>query len=274
MTSSPLERARADVVGFAAALHERCGIDYRQYAHASFRRRVLRQLEIEGMHDLVAYERALIDDGAALARLLFALSSHATSLFRRPAFFRTLREQVIPVLRTYPSVSVWCAASATGEVAYALAIVLLEEGLYGRCRIYATDATEAALAYAKEGVYPREALNEEEYLQAGGNSSLARYLTVSGDRAAMASHLRERMVFAQHSLTSDASFNEFQLIVCRDALIYYNEELEVRALGILHESLCRLGVLGLGPAESLRLHPHAHAYEAVDRGEKVFRRVE
>lgn len=262
------------MVNFATALYERCGIDYRSYAPTSFARRVRGQLEVEGIPDLAEYERALRDDDARLGRLLFALSSCTTSVFRHPAFFRSLRDHVVPVLRTYPSVSVWCAACGTGELAHALAILLLEEGLYGRCRIYVTDSTETALARAKEGVYLRDALSEDEYLLAGGRGSVAQYLTVRGDRAELTPELRERMIFAQHSFTSDASFNEFQLIVCRDAMIYYNAALQARAFGVLHESLCRFGILGLGRAESLRLHPQVRAYESLDVVEKIYRRIE
>lgn len=262
------------IAGFVAEVREHCGVDYAQYAPASLGRRVSRQMRAEGLDDIAAYGNAVCADSACLGRLMLALSSHVTSLFRHPGFFRVLRETVVPMLRTYPSVNVWCAGCSTGEHAYATAIVLQEEGLGAKSRIYATDAADVALARAKEGVYSMDALREVDYLDAGGTSSLARYLTVHGDHAALAASLRDRITFAQHNLATDASFNEFQLIVCRDVMIYFDAKLQARAFDVMHQSLCRFGVLGVGRGESIRLHPRSACYEALDAAEKLYRRME
>lgn len=262
------------LASFVAEVYEQYGVDYRQYAPASLTRRVWRQMQVEGLGDMAAYGDRLRGDSACLGRLMFALSTHATSLFRHPRFFRVLRDTVVPMLRTYPSINVWCAGCSTGEEAYATAIVLQEAGLTAKSRIYATDPAEVALARAREGVYPTDTLREADYLAAGGTASLAQYLDAHGDHAAMIPALRERITFAQHSFATDASFNEFQLILCRDVMIYFNATLQAHALDLLHQSLCRFGILGVGRGESIRLHPRALQYEAIDPGEKIYRRME
>jgi chemotaxis protein methyltransferase CheR len=262
------------VAGCVAIVRERCGVDYTHYAVASLARRVLRQMHAEGVEDLAAYEESVRTDPACLGRLMLALSSHATSLFRHPRFFRVLREQVAPLLRTYPSINVWCAGCSTGEPAYATAIVLQEEGLAAKSRIYATDAAEVVLGRAKEGVYATGRLREIDYLEAGGKASLARYVTVRGEHAEILPSLRSRITFAQHDLASDTSFNEFQLIVCRDVMIHFDATLQARACEVMHESLCHFGVLGVGRGESLRRHPHAACYAPLDATEGLYRRME
>lgn len=263
-----------DLASLVADLYEHCGVDYRRYAPASLRRRLLRQMQVEGLSDIASYRDKLRGDSACLGRLMLALSTHATSLFRHPRFFRVLRDTVVPMLRTYPSINVWCAGCSTGEEAYAAAIVLQEAGLTAKSRIYATDAAEVALARAREGVYPVDCLREADYLAAGGTASLAQYLHAHGDHAAMDPSLRDRIIFAQHSLATDASFNEFQLILCRDVMIYFDVALQAHALSLLHASLCRFGILGIGRAESMRLHPRALQYEAIDPRDKIYRRME
>lgn len=262
------------IAAFVADVRDHCGIDYAQYARVSLGRRVHRQMRAEGFDDITVYRDTVLGDSACLGRLMLALSAHGTSLFRHPGFFRVLREKVVPLLRTYPSVNVWCAGCSTGEHAYATAIVLQEEGLGAKSRIYATDAAEVALARAREGVYPMDTLRDAEYLDAGGKASMAQYLTVHGGHAALDASLRNRITFAQHNLATDASFNEFQLNVCRDVMICFDANLQARTFDLMHQSLCRFGILGIGRGESMRLHPRAGCYETLDATERLYRRME
>jgi len=198
----------------------------------------------------------------------------AESMFHRPGLHRALRDSVIPVLRTYPFVKVWCAGCSTGEQAYAIAITLAEEGLRERAGVYATDVNEVALGRAREGVYPADAFSEADYLAAGGKHSLTDYFTGHGDRAAMVPWLRKWITFAQHGLLTDASFNEFQLILCQKVMTDFDDDLCRRAFRLFHESLCLFGVLIVDDEESIGLHPYRGGYEELDGREKVYRRVE
>lgn len=265
---------RSDVEGLVAGIRERFGIDCREYAPGSFERRILGQAGAEGLRDIASYGKRVFEDPGCLDRLLLSLASPARPMFHRPSFYRALRDRVTPALRTYPSVNVWCAGCSTGEQAYEIAITLAEEGLGERARVYATDVNEVALGRATEGVYPIDAFCETDYLAAGGKHSFADYFTVHGDRAAMVPSLRDRITFAQHGLLTDASFNEFQLILCRNVMVDFDGEVRRRIFGLFHESLCLFGVLGVGEEESVGLHPYRGSYEKLDCEENLYRRVE
>jgi chemotaxis protein methyltransferase CheR len=225
--------------------------------------------------ELAAYCPRVLDDEAACERLLLRLGRRGDGMFHDPDFLLGLRQEVVPILRTHPSVRIWHAECGTGEAVYATAIVLLEEGLYDRTRIYATDGNEAALALARAGRYPAAQLERDEdgYRRAGGRSAFAEYYAVEGDTAVMRPLLQGRITFGVSDLGTDASFNEFHLILCRDALLSFNPPLAERAFGVFHDSLGRFGMLGLGRGESLRLHPQRDAYEPLPRPAKLFRRL-
>jgi chemotaxis protein methyltransferase CheR len=178
-------------------------------------------------------------------------------------------------LRTYPSVRVWIAGCATGEEVYSLAIVLEEEGVYDRCRLYATDLNDDALAIARAGVYPLERVTsyESDYLRAGGCGALSDFYSVAGNQARMQRTLKRNISWAQHNLVTDASFNDFQLIVCTNVLIYFRPTLQQRAHRLFHESLVRSGYLALGRRESLTFNPESSHYEPVAEGLSLFRKV-
>jgi chemotaxis protein methyltransferase CheR len=254
----------------------RHGYDFRDYNRASLRRRVGCVLRAEGLARVASLRELVLRDQAAMNRLVMGLSVNVTSMFRDPEFFRALRCKVVPLLRTYPFVRVWCAGCSTGEEVYSLAILFEEEGLYDRCRIYATDLNETVLRKGREGVFTRGLMAEysENYQRAGGKRSLADYYTAAYEHVLFRSTLRRNLVFAQHNLVTDASFNEFHLILCRNVMIYFNQSLQNRVHRLLFGSLVPLGLLCLGNRESLRLSLHERDYEPFDSREKVFRRIE
>jgi chemotaxis protein methyltransferase CheR len=254
-------------------VYQRYGYDFRDYAMSSLRRRIRHCVETEGVATVSALQERILHDNSALYRLVECVSVSVTSMFRDPGFYRALREVVVPVLRTYPLVRVWHAGSATGEEVYSMAILLQEEGLSGRCRIYATDMSEPALRQAERGAVPLRAMrqNTTNYLQAGGRAVFARYYRVEGDLAYLDPALRQAVVFAQHNLVSDRSFNEFHLVLCRNVLIYFNRALQERVHRLLYQSLGRLGFLGLGARETLQFTPHEEQYRQV--APRIYRKV-
>jgi chemotaxis protein methyltransferase CheR len=208
-----------------------------------------------------------------MERLLRDLSINVTEMFRDPAFFRALREQVVPILRTYPYARVWNAGCSTGEETYSLAIVLEEAGLLDRTRIYATDMNDDVLARAQSGRFPLEKMRRytENYQRAGGEGDFSRFYTVRGDEAEFSPALMDGAVFAQHNLAQDSSFNEFQLVVCRNVLIYFGRPLQERVHELFLESLSRFGVLALGHKESV-VASVEDRYDVLDPAEKLYRR--
>lgn len=251
------------------------GYDFRDYAPASIRRRILSRVEAEGAKSVSGLQERVLREPACMERLLLGLTVHVSSMFRDPGFYVAFREKVVPLLRTYPFARIWHAGCSTGEEVYSLAILLQEEGIYERCRIYATDLSEAVLQGAKEGVFPLAAMKEhtENYQRAGGKTSFSDYYTAKYDHALFRPSLRENGVFAQHNLVTDGPFNEFNVILCRNVMIYFNKSLQERVHGLLHQSLARLGVLGLGRKESLRFTPHEACYEEIDGPERLYRKV-
>jgi chemotaxis protein methyltransferase CheR len=255
------------------AVYRRYAYDFRGYARASLRRRLWRRAQLERVQTLSGLQERVLHDPLVMDKLLRDLSINVTEMFRDPAFFRTVREKVVPVLRTYPYVRIWNAGCSTGEETFSLAIVLEEEGLLERTRIYATDMNDDVLGHARAGAFPMERMRRytENYLRAGGTGDFSRYYTVDGDRARFSRSLIEGSVFAQHNLAQDGSFNEFQLIVCRNVLIYFGRPLQERVHDLFGDSLVRFGVLALGHKESIA-QGHADRYEVLDGPEKLYRR--
>lgn len=257
------------------AVFRRYGYDFRHYARASLRRRVLgalRRLQMERVADL---QDRLLRDPAVFTSLLTQLSVPVTDFFRDPPYFATLREQVLPMLATYPSLKIWVAGCSTGEEVYSLAILLDEAGLLARTMIYATDINPESLRTAEAAVYPLDRVSgyTRNYLAAGGVASLADYYTAAYDRVRFDQRLRARVTFADHSLATDAVFAEVQLVSCRNVLIYFDRTLQERAVGLFHDALVPRGFLGIGARESLHGFRHAPAFEAVSRETRVYRRM-
>lgn len=251
------------------------GYDFRDYVLPALGRRIQSAARAEGVATISQLQDRVLHDQGAMGRLLQGLAVHVTAMFRDPSFYLTFRTRVVPLLRTYPFIRIWHAGCSTGEEAYSMAILLEEEGLLERCRIYATDISEAVLARARSAIFPLNKMREytAAYLRAGGKRSFSEYYTAAYDSAILRPDLRDRIVFSQHDLALDGSFNEFHVILCRNVLIYFNERLQTRAHELFYRSLVPLGILGLGQQESLSLDLHTPRYEELVRGEKLYRRV-
>ncbi|MBV8886382.1 MAG: protein-glutamate O-methyltransferase CheR [Chroococcidiopsidaceae cyanobacterium CP_BM_RX_35] len=251
------------------------GFDFRDYSLASLKRRIWNTLREEQLMSVSGLQEKVLHNPAYLERLLLSLSVNVTAMFRDPSFYVAFRRQVVPLLRTYPFIRIWCAGCSTGQEVYSMAILLQEEGLYHRCRIYATDMNEMVLKKAKTGIYPLELMQEYTYLylKAGGKQCFSEYYTAAYDNAIFRPFLKENIVFSLHNLATDGSFNEFNVILCRNVLIYFNQSLQKRVHQLLYESLCMFGVLGLGHKESLRLTPYQQHYKELESREKLYRRI-
>ena len=251
------------------------GFDFRNYALSSLRRRIRNLLRTEDLTSISALQNSVLHDRACLERFLLGLTVNVTAMFRDPSFFVAFRQQVVPLLRTYPFIRIWHAGCSTGQEVYSMAILLQEEGLYHRCRIYATDTNEQVLQQAKRGIYSLELMQDYThlYLKAGGTRSFSEYYTAAYENAILRASLRENVIFSQHNLAIDRSFNEFNVILCRNVLIYFDPQLQQRVHRLFHDSLCTFGILGLGRQESLRFTPYEKHYEEVVLTEKLYRRV-
>ena len=257
------------------AIFLRYGHDFRDYAQASLRRRVLQaQLRMDAASISALQERVLHDPGQ-FAQLLQYLTVPVSEMFRDPAYFLALRRHVVPVLRTYPSLKVWVAGCSTGEEPYSLAILLLEEGLLERTILYATDNNHTSLEKARAGIFNLEAMQgfTRNYQRAGGTGSFSEYYTAAYGGAVFDKRLRDAITFADHSLATDAVFSETHLVSCRNVLIYFNRGLQDRALGLFHESLAYRGFLGLGSKETLDFSAYADRFESVSRPDRIYRKL-
>jgi chemotaxis protein methyltransferase CheR len=217
----------------------------------------------------------VLRDPALFTQLMQFLTIPVSEMFRDTGYFLELRRQVVPMLRTYPSLTVWVAGCSTGEEVFSLAILLREEGLLERTRIYATDINPSALEKARLGIFPLDAIRNytANYQRAGGLRSFSDYYTAAYEAARFDPSLCADVIFADHSLATDAVFAETHLVSCRNVLIYFNRELQDRALGLFHESLCHRGFLGLGAKESIDFSSYADRFEVLSRGERVFRKL-
>ena len=256
------------------AIHRRYGYDFRGYARPSLERRLRRRARGERVATLSQLQSRLLRDPHVMARLLDDLTISTSSMFRDPAFFAALREAVLPRLRTYPYLRIWNAGCASGEEPWSLAILLHEEGLLGRAHIYATDLSEESLERARAGDFPLAKMKDytASYIKSGGEREFSSYYRVDGDRARFDPGLGARFVFARHNLATDGPFNEFDLIVCRNVLIYFGKELQMRALDLFDDSLHGLGMLGLGSQESLEGTRQATRFGTLVEGERLYRK--
>lgn len=248
--------------------------DFRQYARASIKRRLQQACIHFGTQSLTALQERLLHDPDKMEAMLGFLTVQVSEMFRDPSYFKALRENVLPHLRTYPSLKVWIAGCSTGEEVYSLAILFKEEGLFDRTLFYATDINTDALNAAKAGVYSLDRIRKftENHQKSGGRTSLSDYYTADYGRAVFDSSLRANVVFSDHSLASDAVFGEMQLISCRNVMIYFDRGLQDRAVGLFKDSLSRNGFLGIGSKESLRFSRHYDDFTDYVPSEKIYRR--
>jgi chemotaxis protein methyltransferase CheR len=256
------------------AIYLRYHYDFRRYAPASLKRRLAAALVRFGCQTLSQLQDRVLYEPATFPALLDFLTVPVSEMFRDPGYFKSLRATVIPVLRTYPSLKVWVAGCSTGEEVYSLAILLREEGLLARTLIYATDINPQTLQKAAAGVYDvdRIAAFTESHRKSGASSSLSDYYTAAYGRAVFDKSLREHIVFCDHSLATDSVFAEVQLVSCRNVLIYFNRDLQDRAVGLFRDALCRKGFLGIGSKESLRYTTHAESFAELVLEDRIYQK--
>jgi chemotaxis protein methyltransferase CheR len=256
------------------AIYHKYHYDFRGYAMASLKRRMASAMARFGCSTLSQLQDKLLHDPSAFPPLLDYLTVQVSEMFRDPGYYKALRDEVVPLLRTYPSLKVWVAGCSAGEEAYSLAILLREEGLLERTLIYATDINTDALKRAESGVFPLEqiALYTQNHQRSGGHSSLSEHYTAAYGRAVFDKSLRKRMVFSDHSLATDSVFAEVHLVSCRNVLIYFDRQLQDRALGLFAGALTRKGFLGLGSKESMRFSAHRDAFDDFVPAERIFQR--
>lgn len=256
------------------AIFQKYHYDFRDYSPASVKRRLIQARSRFGCSTFSGLQERVLHDPELLPQLMSYLTIQVSEMFRDPSFFRALREQVVPHLRTYPSLKVWVAGCSNGEELYSLAILFREEGLEERTLFYATDINPSALRKAEAGVYDldRLALFTANHQRSGGKCSLSDYYTAAYGGAVFDKSLRKRVVFSDHTLASDAVFAEVHLVCCRNVLIYFNRDLQNRAVGLFKDSLVRKGFLGLGTKESLHFSSHAADFSEFSRNERIYQK--
>ncbi len=254
----------------------RCyGYDFRDYAENSFKRRLAKAIRAEGATSLSAFQDLILHRPEAMLRFLDIVTVETTVMFRDPQLYRVLRELIVPELRLLGPLRVWHAGCSTGEEVYSMALLLHEAGLLERTRIYATDVSTQAIEKGKTAVFPLKHMREytANYQQAGGQTAFSNYYTAKGDSIILRDALRRNIVWAEHNLVTDSSFNEFQVICCRNVLIYFNRSLQDRVHRLLYDSLAVGGLLALGRGETIRFTPCEDRYEGVDLETKLYRKV-
>ena len=257
------------------AVYAKYSHDFRDYSGASLKRRVQHALLQFGCETISQLQSKVLHDAGTFQQLLEILTIPFTEMFRDPSYWLTLRQQVVPLLRTYPSLKVWVAGCATGEEVFSLAILLQEEGLLERTIVYATDINPVVLEKARQGIFPINAVRQHtaNYQAAGGKRAFSDYYSAAYNAARFDPDLIRNVTFADHSLATDTVFSETHFISCRNVLIYFNKALQNRAFGLFHESLCHRGFLGLGSKESLDFSSFADKFEPVTRRDRIFRKA-
>jgi chemotaxis protein methyltransferase CheR len=268
------ERERLELDLLLEALYQGYGYDFRAYAQASIERRARRFLSYEQEENLAELIPKVLADEEFAQRLVYSLSVPVTEMFRDPFVYREIREKVVPMLRTYPFIKIWHAGCASGEEAYSMAILLQEEQLLDRCNLYATDFNNAALAQAREGIYPAKAFREatHNYQEAGGLKSFSDYYCAKYDSVVMDASLRRSITFDNHNLAVDGVFGEMHMVFCRNVLIYFNKDLRERALGLFADSLVGGGYLCLGTKENLHQTFAEQRFDHIGNGASIFRK--
>ncbi len=257
------------------AVYLQYNYDFRDYTGASQKRRVLHALHEMDCDSISALQARVMHDPAAFSQLLQYLTIPVTEMFRDPTFYAALREHVVPILKTYPSLKIWIAGCSTGQEVYSMAILLREEGLLDRAIVYATDINPQSLETARRGVFPIDQMQlyTENYQAAGGKRAFSDYYTAAYGGALFDKTLVENVTFADHSLSTDSVFAETHLISCRNVMIYFNKRLQDRVFGLFHESLCHRGFLALGSKESIEFSAYGGKFEPLAKRDRVYRKL-
>jgi chemotaxis protein methyltransferase CheR len=263
-----------EITSLLEAFYYKYGYDFRQYSKAHIRRRIMSRMGLVGLNDVAQIQSKVLSDQTFANELLQDLSITVTEMFRDQEFYRSIRENVIPILKTYPFIKIWHAGCATGQEAYSMAIVLKEEGLYDRTTIYATDFNQQALDRAKEGIFSKVMMDEYavNYQLSGGRASFSDYFTSNYDSGIINQALKKNIVWANHNLVTDSVFAEVHMILCRNVLIYFDTNLQNKVQKLLYESLIPGGILGLGLKESLRFTDYCEKYAELDIKQRLFKK--
>lgn len=251
------------------------GFDFRNYTFPFLQRRILHCMGAEKLTSVSALQEKVFRDSAVMKKLFTEFSVNVTEMFRNPSFFLALRTKVLPMLRECANIRIWHVGCASGEEVYSMAILLHEEGLYEKTTIYATDMNATVLKKAKQGTFPLERMQTytKNYFQSGGKRAFSEYYTVQQEQVIFQPFLRENIVFAQHNVVTDHSFNEFHIIICRNVMIYFNKTLQSHVHRLLYDSLSVSGFLGLGEREEVQFTSHADYYDEFDSKEKLYRKI-
>ncbi|ASS94387.1 CheR family methyltransferase [Peribacillus simplex] len=269
------EREDLELELLLEAIYSVSGFDFRKYMRSSIKRRVENRMRLDhirrisGMIEMVLYEKGYVE------KLLKDFSINVTEMFRDPEFFKAFRLNIVPLLKKLPEIRIWHAGCSTGEEAFSMAIILKEEGLYDKARIYATDMNDEVLRHAEKGILPLNRMQSytKNYLQAGGNQEFSEYYTTDYQNAYLDSNLLKNIVFFQHNLVTDGSFNEFHIIMCRNVMIYFTGELQTYVNQLFYDSLCKGGFLAVGSKETLHTSSFSEDYEDFDSKERIYRKL-
>ena len=272
VTKEPIENEEIEIELLVEAINRKYGYDFRNYAKASLRRRIMHRFAIEDFANISEMQHRVLNDEKLLEKLLLDLSINTTEMFRDPLFYRALRTEIFPLLKQYPSIKIWHAGCSTGEEVYSTAILMKEEGLYDRATVYATDFNEVVLKKAKEGIFPIDTMKKftSNYQDAGGREEFSKYYISKGRAVIMNGALKENIVFADHNLVTDSVFGEMNLIMCRNVFIYFNNKLQDHVIRLFRDSLAQRGILCLGSRETIDFSKYAGSFRALVKEEKIY----
>jgi chemotaxis protein methyltransferase CheR len=263
-----------EISSLLQAVYQKYGYDFRQYSQAHIRRRITNRMTMSGLENISQMQSKILNDKLFTANFLQDLSITVTEMFRDPGFYKSLRENVIPILKTYPFIKIWHAGCSTGEEAYSMAIIMQEEGLYDRTTIYATDFNQQALNQAKEGIFSYAMIKEytANYQLSGGIESFSNYYVSNYDNVIMNQSLKKNIVWANHNLVTDSVFAEVHLVLCRNVLIYFDINLQNKVQKIFYNSLINGGILCLGSKECIQFTDLHDKYTALDKKQRIFKK--
>jgi len=275
LKSKSTEIEKIEISLLLEGIFQRYGYDFRNYAYSSIKRRIQHRLEIDKLESITQLQHNVLYDPLFMKKLLSDFSINVTEMFRNPEFYLSFRKHVVPLLHSLPSIRIWHAGCSSGEEAYSMAILLHEEGLYKKSEIYATDMNSDVIEKAKKGVFSfdKMKLYTSNYQKAGGPHAFSEYYTADQYGVQFQPFLSEKIVFAQHNLVTDGSFNEFNVILCRNVLIYFDKQLQNHVHGLFYKSLSRQGVLGLGSKESIRFTAYMESYQDIDSENKLYKKI-
>ncbi|KOO50678.1 CheR family methyltransferase [Priestia koreensis] len=268
------EREQLEIELLLETMYRISGFDFREYMRSSIERRIQHRMRLEQIPTISRVIEKVIHEPGYIEKLLSDFSINVTEMFRDPSFFLTFRKQVVPLLRHYPEIRIWHAGCATGEEAYSMAILMEEEGLGDKTKIYATDMNEKVLKKAESGIFSLKKMQTytRNYLQAGGKQEFSEYYTTDYAAAYFHPSLTRNIIFAQHNLVTDGSFNEFHVIICRNVMIYFNQTLQDSVHDLFYESLSHGGFLGLGNKEALRIDYDRKLYRDFNPIERIYQK--